>query len=65
MFENINQMTECVERILGQVSTDRNACTYKELMTAAYNLWSFLSFDAGCTYEDETLDIKEENSFDL
>ena len=37
-----------MNEILEQVFADRNASTYSELMTAAYNLWAFLRYDANC-----------------
>lgn len=43
-------MKNRVNEILDCVFTDRNANTYGDLMAAAYNLWSFLRYDANCDY---------------
>ena len=39
-----------MNEILEQVFADRKANTYSELMTAAYNLWAFLRYDANCEH---------------
>lgn len=39
-----------MNEILEQVFADRKANTYSELMTAAYDLWAFLRYDANCEY---------------
>lgn len=44
------EMTNRVNEILDCIFTDRNANTYGELMAAAYNLWTFLRYDANCEY---------------
>lgn len=57
--EMVIQMNE----ILGQVFADRNASTYGELMTAAYNLWAFLRYDANC--ECSTFTPPKEGRFEF
>ena len=39
-----------LNEVLEQVFADRKASTYSELMTAAYDLWAFLHYDANCEY---------------
>ena len=39
-----------LNEVLEQVFADRKASTYSELMTAAYDLWAFLRYDANCEH---------------
>ena len=45
-----NEMVNCINDILTQVSTEREISTYSEVMVAAYNLWGFLHNDANCKF---------------
>lgn len=44
------EMTNRINEILDCILVDRNANSYHELMSAAYNLWAFLRYDAVCNY---------------
>lgn len=57
------EMINRINEILGQVFTDENASNYYELMEAAYNLWAFLRYDAGC--ESPTFEPPMEGYFEF
>lgn len=57
------EMTNLIEEMLGQLFTDPKANTYSELMTAAYNLWAFLRYDANCDYP--AFELPKEGHFEF